>query len=714
MTKTIQIGDVFQMSPNAYMILDRDLRYVAANEAYLRITGSRLEELVGRYVFDVFPNDPADPNNEPARLIRASFERVLSTRATDALAVIPYRVPFERDGRVVIEDRYWSATHTPLLDDNGEVAAILQHTVDITELQQLRTASRAAKAGEPADASHAGRNQVQAGVLDRAQLVQNANASLDAERLHLRRLLEQAPGFTAFLRGRDHVFELANSAYYLLVGSRDIIGKPVREAIPEIAGQGFLELLDQVFTSGVPFVGRALRAEVRRQAGAPLDEVYMDLIYQPIVDTAGTVTGIFVQGHDMTEQHYLAVERERLLEAEQVARAEAERANRLKDDFLATVSHELRTPLTAVLGWVQMLRSGQIATEERRERALETIERNARAQSQLIEDLLDVSRIMSGKLQLEVESVTVTSIVEAAIESARPAAAVKEITVDAELDPAAQIVGDPGRIQQIVWNLLSNAVKFTPRSGSVKVTLRRSGGFVEAEVTDSGQGIAPEFLPYAFEPFRQAEGSSTRKHGGLGLGLSIVKYLVELHGGTIAASSEGIGRGATFTARFPVAHAMVDAASRVSPRGDFLATGDLDCPPEIAGLRVLIVDDEPDTRELLCAILERCGVHVDTAGSAAEAMRALESGHPDVLLSDIGMPDEDGYSLLRRIRELPDALGRTPAIALTAYARSEDRTRALLAGFKAHVPKPIDPRELVAVLVSITQPGSTAHPNGVS
>ena len=707
MTKRIEIGDVFRMSPNAYMILDRDLRYVAANDAYLRVTGSRLEELVGRHIFDAFPNDPADPNNEPARLLRASFERVLATRAADALAVIPYRVPQNKNGKLVVEDRYWSATHTPLLDENGEVAAILQHTVDITELQRLRTAARAAPISETGEASHAERDQVQAAVLGRAQQVQDANASLDAERRHLRRLLEQAPGFTAFLRGREHVFELANSAYYQLVGSRDIIGKPVREALPEIAGQGFLELLDQVYTSGVPFVGRALQAFLRRQPGVALDEVYIDLVYQPIIDTAGTVTGIFVQGHDMTEQHHLTVERERLLEAEKDARAEAERANRLKDDFLATVSHELRTPLTSVLGWVQMLRSGQIATEERRDRALETIERNARAQSKLIEDLLDVSRIMSGKLQLEIEPVDVSSIVEAAIESARPAAQAKEIALAADLDPAMQVAGDPARIQQIVWNLLSNAVKFTPKGGSVTIGLRRSDAFVEVEIADTGQGIVPSFLPFVFEPFRQAEGSSTRKHGGLGLGLAIVKYLVELHGGTIAAASEGAGHGATFTVRIPVAHVRAAAGTHGSP-SRALDDRELDCPPEIAGLRVLVVDDEPDTLELLSAILERCGAHVETAGSAADAMLALQRAHPDIVVSDIGMPDEDGYSLIRRIRELPDALGRTPAIALTAFARSEDRTRALLAGFKAHVPKPIDPRELLAVVLSVTHPGGMA------
>jgi signal transduction histidine kinase/CheY-like chemotaxis protein len=688
------------------MILDRDLRFVAANEAYLRVTSSRLEDLLGRGVFDAFPNDPDDPNNEPVRLLKASFARVIETRSPDAIAVIPYRIPRERDGKVVVEERIWSATHTPLLDEAGEVTAILQHTVEVTELHALRVAARDGRISSN-DGTLVMGDQVQAGLLDRALLVQEANALLDAERRHLRSLFEQAPGFTAFLRGPQHVFELANDAYYQVVGHREIIGRPVREALPEVAGQGFFELLDEVFTSAKPFVGRGMKARLQRQAGAELDEVYMDLVYQPILDADGDVSGIFVQGHDMTEQHRLEVEAARLLEREKLARAEAERANRLKDEFLATVSHELRTPLTAVLGWVQMLRTGQIGTEDRRARALETIERNARAQSNLIEDLLDVSRIMSGKLQLQVEAIAVGDLVEAALESARPAATAKELELTSSVDPAAHLMGDAGRVQQIIWNLLSNAVKFTPSGGTVSISVRRDGGSVDIDVTDSGQGIAPAFLAHVFEPFRQAEGSSTRKHGGLGLGLAIVKHLVELHGGTISVASEGAGRGTTFSVKLPTTISRGDALAGLTPPPESARV--LDCPPQLRGLRVLIVDDEEDTRELLQAILERCGVQVETAGSAADGVMAFERMRPDILLSDISMPGEDGYSLLRRVRELPDDIGRAPAVALTGHARGEDRTRALLAGFKAHVPKPIDPRELVAVLASLTTAGANAR-----
>jgi signal transduction histidine kinase/CheY-like chemotaxis protein len=690
-------NDVFQRSPNAYMILDRELRFVAANDAYLRITSSRLEDLLGKRLFDAFPHDPDDPENASSQLLRASFERVLATRKPDAVALVPYRVAREQDG--LPEDRYWSATHTPLLDAHGEVAAILQHTVDVTELHSLRTERERRESVRDSVLSQ----QVEAGVLGRAQLVQEANALLDTERRHLRSLFEQAPGFAAFLRGPTHVFEIANTAYCELVGQRDIVGKSVREALPEIADQGFPELLDGVFRTGTPFVGRAMKALLRRQPGAELEEVYIDVIYQPIVDAGGRVTGIFVQGHDMSEQHRLEIERARLLEREKAAREEAERANRLKDDFLATVSHELRTPLTAMLGWVQMLRAGQITTEERRARALETIERNARAQSQLIEDLLDVSRIMSGSMRLNVETVAVASVVEAALESARPAADAKELAITTSLDSEAHILGDAGRVQQVVWNLLSNAVKFTPKGGAVAVSVARVEGAVEVVVADSGQGIAPEFIPYVFEPFRQAEGSSSRKHGGLGLGLAIVKHLVELHGGTLEVHSEGQGRGATFKVSLPLTSPRTDAgisgiATRPSPSDE--AT--LERQPELVGLRLLVVDDEEDTRELLRAILERAGVTVETAASADEAVIAYERLRPDILLTDIAMPDEDGYALLRRIRALPDDVGRAPAVALTAYARTEDRTRALRAGFKAHVPKPVDARELVAVLLSLT------------
>ena len=411
--------------------------------------------------------------------------------------------------------------------------------------------------------------------------------------------------------------------------------------------------------------------------------------------------GIATVSRDIREQKRLEAEREGLLARERAAREEAEDANRLKDEFLATVSHELRTPLTAVLGWVQLLRAGTLPPDKR-ERALATVERNARAQGQLIEDLLDVSRIMTGKLKLEVSSVDVSHVVEAALESLRPAAEAKGIRMQAALDSAGSIMGDASRLQQVVWNLLSNAVKFTPRGGRVQVLVERRDSSVEISVSDTGQGIPARFLPHVFERFRQADGSTTRQAGGLGLGLAIVRHLVELHGGTVSATSEGEGRGATFVVSLPQAVAVrrdvvVPPTLRGPPRAQ-----DVPGPPRLDGLRLLVVDDEEDTRELLRSLLETCGGVVATAGSSEEALSVLRREPFDVLVSDVGMPGEDGYHLISRVRALPPEQGGDIAsVALTAYTRMEDRTRALLAGFNSHVPKPIEPMELMAVIASL-------------
>ncbi len=388
-----------------------------------------------------------------------------------------------------------------------------------------------------------------------------------------------------------------------------------------------------------------------------------------------------------------------LLDRERNARAEAEAANRSKDDFLAMVSHELRTPLNAITGWTSMLLSGGLDPGRTR-RAYETIDRNARAQAQLIDDLLDIGRITSGRLRLSEGSVDVAAVAELALESVRVTADDRGVLIDSRIDAqAGHITGDANRIQQVIWNLLSNAIKFTPKGGLVTLAVGRQHDRVVIQVLDTGQGITPEFLPRVFERFKQEDTSATRTRGGLGLGLAIVRHLVELHGGTIAAESEGLGKGACFTVVLPV-----DATARTRHDG-IMQQGSksvpLDRPREIEGLRVLVVDDEADARELLRTLLESCNVQVQTASSAKEAMDAVRFTTLDVVLSDIAMPEEDGLSFIRRMRSLSrDEGGRIPAVALTAYARLEDRTRALRAGFNAHVAKPVDPNELLAVLSS--------------
>jgi len=606
----------------------------------------------------------------------------------------------------------------------------------------------------------------------------------DDERLHLLGLFQQSPGFLCFLRGRELVFELANAAYLRLVGRDDIVGKPIREALPDVAGQGYFELLERVYDSGEAFVGRGMRVNLQPRPDVPAEEVFVDFVYQPIRNPGGDVVGILVQGQDVTEarraeaalraseeryrtlfesidqgfclmqmivnargetvdyrfleanaafeghtglkgavghtarelvpgldeswfrlygrvadtgeparfeNHAPAMgrwfevyanrvgdpalrqvalvfkdisdrkraeeQRERLFALETAARQQAEEASRLKDEFLATVSHELRTPLAAILGWVQMLRAGSLAPDKR-ERAVETIERNARSQAQLIEDLLDVSRILAGKLRLDVAPVDLRAVVEAAVDTVRPAANARGVSLHPEIEGGCAVSGDAHRLQQVVWNLLSNAVKFTPRGGRVWVRVERLDGAVELRVTDTGQGIAADFLPHVFERFRQANGATTRAHGGLGLGLSIVRHLVEMHGGTVSGASEGEGRGASFSVRLPIELATRRESNASEPCPAPASQGIL-CPPELVGRRALVVDDEEDAREMLRALLEGCGVSVRTAASVQEALGALGEERPDVLLSDIGMPGEDGYALIERVRALGPAVGGT-------------------------------------------------------
>jgi signal transduction histidine kinase/response regulator RpfG family c-di-GMP phosphodiesterase len=407
---------------------------------------------------------------------------------------------------------------------------------------------------------------------------------------------------------------------------------------------------------------------------------------------------------EIAERRQAEEARARMLVREQAARAEAELANRTKDEFLATLSHELRTPLTAILGWSHLLRSGKF-DQEGVLRGLETIERNARSQSQLIDDLLDVSRIITGKLSLDVRPVDLVTVVGAVIESMRPAADAKGIKFAVELDPsAARISGDASRLQQVVWNLLSNAVKFTPEGGRVETRLERAGAGARLTVSDTGQGIAPQFLPHVFERFRQADGTTTRQHGGLGLGLAIARHLVELHGGTIEARSDGVNKGTTFTVTLPSASparepaarreiAPPDAPDRQPPRR----------APVLDGLRILIVDDEPDTRDMITEVLARCGAVVKSCGSAAEALPVLAEGGADLLVSDIGMPEMDGYAFIKKVRQMGRRRGGAiPAVALTAYASPQDREQAISAGFHRHLAKPLDPEELIAVVASVS------------
>jgi signal transduction histidine kinase len=425
-----------------------------------------------------------------------------------------------------------------------------------------------------------------------------------------------------------------------------------------------------------------------------------------ILDSAGQPFSMAGININITARKRAEDERARLLKNTDEARQEAERANRLKDEFMALLSHELRTPLNAITGWAHMLRDGGLDPEAQA-KAVETINRNALLQARLISDLLDVSRIVSGKLRLDLRAVKLPSVIEAALDGVRPAAEAKNIQLDAtvasDLEP---IAGDPARLQQVVSNLLSNAIKFTPANGHVQIRLEKPGAQVELTVQDDGPGIRPDFLPYIFERFRQADSSTTRAHQGLGLGLAIVRHLVEMHGGSVRAGNRGDGPGATFTVALPVSTALVEAlSSRGKGPVASAQAGTLEPSRSLLrGARILVVDDEADAREVVARILEQCGAELMVAASAGEALRVLEREQPDVLVADIEMPGEDGYGLIRKIRALPSGRGgQMPAVALTAYASSSDRQKLLDAGFNQHLAKPVQPPELVSAVATLAR-----------
>jgi len=498
-----------------------------------------------------------------------------------------------------------------------------------------------------------------------------------------------------------HVFTRSPSTGWTtsLAVSQAVVSSSINRSILLLSGGAALALI--LGLGAALGVGKRISTPLSMLAGAAGSMVrgeQADLTVSAVREVAELHSALVATGGAVREA---ASERERRLVAE-AKRAEAQTANQAKDEFLAMLSHELRTPINAVYGWVHMLRAGQVAPDAQ-ERALDAIMRNAHAQVQLIDDLLDVSRIVSGKMRLDVRPVDLKAVVEAALDAVRPAADGRDIRLQAVLDPrTGPLTGDPDRLQQVMWNLLTNAIKFTPKGGRVQVHLQRVNSHVEVVVSDTGQGISAEMLPVIFDRFWQADRGPTRVHKGLGLGLALVRHLIEAHGGTVAAQSAGEGRGATFIVRLPVTLAKIESATaeRAHPTARVLVPAHV--APGLEGVRVLVVDDDLDGLDLATAILTAARAEVRSCQSAAEALSAFRDWRPDVLIADIEMPVEDGLSLIRKIRALEPAQGgKVPAIALTAYGRVEDRLRTLSAGFSMHVPKPVDPSELTTVVASL-------------
>ena len=531
------------------------------------------------------------------------------------------------------------------------------------------------------------------------------------EQLHqseerFRLLVERVREYAIFMLDVNGFVATWNSGAQRIKGyeAAEIVGKHFRVFYPkEVADAGYPEYELQTAAADGAYFDEGWRV---RKDGS---RFWAHVTITALRDDEGRLRGFAKVTRDMTESkrtealESAGAEREALLQSERSARIEAQRATRIKDEFLATLSHELRTPLNAILGWAQVLRAkGQDErTGDEVDRAMEIIERNARAQVRLIDDLLDLSRIMGGRLRLDVQELSLFDVVQAVVDSVEPTARAKNVRLEAILDPAGIVVsGDGARLQQVFWNLLTNAVKFTPKGGKIQVVLQRVNSHVEVAVTDTGVGIRGDFLPHVFDRFSQQDTSLQRKEGGLGLGLAITKQLVELHGGSVHAKSLGEGKGSTFTVSLPLAISRSSAkAPRVHP-----TTGeshDTIPMPRLDGLRALVVDDEPDARALIRSVLEKQGATVRQCSSARQALETLGADPPDVLVSDIGMPDLDGYQFIRRYRAMEPKGARLPALALTAFARADDRKQAILAGYQAHLSKPFDIVEFVIVVAGL-------------
>ena len=616
-------------------IISKDLNGIVRswNQSAERIFGYAADEIVGKSITLLFPPDRLQEESE-------ILERLHRGERVDHFQTIRLR----KDGTHVAV----SVTVSPILDSQGRVIGASKVARDTTQSTLLEGRFSAIIASSD--------DAIISKDLD--GVVQSWNSS--AERMF---------GYTA----------------------AEMIGKSITVLFPPDRLDEEPKILDQIRRGQRVDHFETIRV---RKDGSELD---VSVTISPVKDATGTVIGVSKIARDVSSIKRIVREKDDLLVREQAARAEAERVSQVKDEFLATLSHELRTPLTAILGWANVLSSRGATSAQELKQGLQAIERNARAQAQLIEELLDMSRIINGKLRLDVQPVDLQGVIFDATESVRPAADAKGVRLTTVLDPkAGPITGDPNRLQQVLWNLLSNAIKFTPRGGRVQVFLRRVNSHVEISVVDSGQGVSAEFLPQLFRRFSQAETALTRRHGGLGLGLALVKSLVDMHGGSIEATSPGVDQGSTFTVSLPLTAVHGTETHSVPVTG--ASNGTPVSLPDLRGFHVLVVDDEADARALIQAILNGCNATVSTAASAAEGFEVMRKDLPDLILSDIGMPVEDGYAFLVKLRQLSDADGGdTPAVALTAFARSEDRRRALMAGFQMHLPKPIEPSELLAV-----------------
>jgi PAS domain S-box-containing protein len=789
---------LFRVTPYPYLVMSPDLTVVAASGAYLRSVGRTEEEIVGRYVFEAFPEDPDNPEATNIAEVKASLLRALAKGEPDTTAFVRYAVPIHTPDGVQFQERYWSTVHTPVLGRDGKPVLVFQNPMDVTELYRFDAQSRVAtlQLTPPAGAN--------AENFNRAQMHEALSRILNNEREHLRSLFNQAPGFVAVLMGPKHVFEMVNEAYYQLVGHRELVGKAVWEALPEVAGQGYEEFLDMVYRTGEQWETRARPIAVQRVPGGPIEQRYIDLVYQPYRNHHGETIGIFAQGYDVTEtveaQQAKRESEQRLRDGmdaakmvvwdwdletgeleqsdntltvlgfsptrmdaaaafihpedrEQIAHAHREalagkgayqaivrftrpdnrkliwldsrgrvqydadgrpvrirgvtvdvteryqaefelrEANRKKDEFLAMLAHELRNPLAPISTAAEMLRM-TAHSDPRTKRASEVIGRQVRHMTALVDDLLDVSRVTRGLVELEMEPVDIKAAVASAVEQVRPLLEARNHSLTMRTGSAVALVrGDRTRLVQVIANLLNNAAKYTPQGGEITLALDVADGRVRVCVIDNGIGIDDALLPHVFELFTQAERTPDRAQGGLGIGLALVRTIVALHGGEVLAHSDGAGRGSRFTVTLPALERQPvpdDAPERAGAGGA--------CAP--APLHAMIVDDNVDAAESLAVLLEASGHRTTVLASPLDAIAAAPKDPPQVFILDIGLPELDGFQLARRLRA--DArTGGALFVALTGYGQAYDRVLSRAAGFHHHLVKPVDIGQLTAILATV-------------
>lgn len=788
---------LFRTSPYPYLVMDTELVIIGANDAYLRSTGRTEEDIVGHYIFDAFPTNPDDPDSTNVTEVKKSLEKAIATGMPDTTPFLRYAVPkMGTDGKT-FDERYWSTVHTPVFGPDGTVTGVVQNAIDVTELYSFNKASKVASVEKKLKSASSAEN------FNRAQMHEAMTRILNDERGHLRNLFNQAPGFIAVLSGPNHVFEMVNEAYYQVVGHRDILGKPVMEALPEVAGQGFEELLDNVFATGKAFVGRGIKALLQREAGAPSSEIYMDLVYEPMFASDGTASGIFVQGHDVTDA-YLAQSAKResderleegMLAAQMVVwdwdvttrhmtfsnnakvifgmssdnidqltalihpadvgrlqsartraleeksgyqeiirfsrpdngetiwldirgkvrcdasgkpsfvrgvsvditermRAEEELrdADRRKDEFLAMLAHELRNPMAPISAAAELMKLVGL-DETRLQQTSDIIMRQIKHMTSLVDDLIDVSRVTSGLITTDKKPLDVKRIVADAVEQVGPLVEKKRHSLQVHLSAEpARITGDQKRLVQVLTNLLNNAAKYTPEGGTILLQMDVESDAVSICVSDNGIGIAPGLLPRVFDLFTQAERTSDRSQGGLGVGLALVKSLVELHGGQVSVVSDGVNKGSRFTVRLP---RLLDSPQRVEH-----LQGDTPMQKAVKALRLLVVDDNVDAANMLAMFLESAGHEVYVEHSAQRALERLKTERPDACLLDIGLPEMDGNELARILRSRPDTADLL-LIAITGYSQDQDRKTMLDSGFDHHLIKPVDTQRLAGVLAGL-------------